>query len=260
MAAAAPTVNGVRFVEPFCDMAEQFCDGGGVAESASGEAWSYEAPTSPGAASSAQATPRQVANAMRNGMRPAEREFDQFLPPDLRVVSGQHWTPLAVAMRVAQWVTDYEIGTVVDIGAGAGKFCVAAALASEAHYIGLEQRRHFVTAARALAAQFDLGERCRFIAGTLGACALPAAEAYYLYNPFGENLFGPDDHLDEAVELSNARFERDVQTARKCFAHAPLGTYVFEYNGFGGALPAGYEELRVDWKLPNVLRLSRKVV
>ncbi|MBK9072567.1 MAG: hypothetical protein IPL79_16440 [Myxococcales bacterium] len=221
--------------------------------------WSYDAPTSPGHEPSSSPTPRQVASALRSGLRPAERAFDQFLPAELRVVSGQHWTPLAVALRVAQWLDAYEITSVVDIGAGAGKFCVAAALASKAHFIGVEQRRHFVAAANTLAGQFNLGDRCRFVVGTLGAGELPAAEAYYLYNPFGENLFGPDAHIDDAVELSNARFERDVAHARKFFAHAPAGTYVIEYNGFGGELPDGYQELLIDWKLPNVLRLSRKV-
>lgn len=222
------------------------------------EAWSCEATALLSTETRQPPTPQEVARAMRRGLIPDDVDFDSLLPPDLRAVSSQHWTPLAVAMRVAEWLRLYKVGSLVDIGAGAGKFCVAAALASEARVIGLEQRPHLVTAARALAAQFGLGERCRFIVGTLGACALPSAKAYYLYNPFGENLFDIDDHVDEEVELSTARFERDVALVRKCLAQAPAGTYVFEYNGFGGELPDGYEELCIDWKLPNVLRLSRK--
>ena len=38
----------------------------------------------------------------------------------------------------------------------------------------------------------------------------------------------------------------------------PAGTWILTYNGFGGRMPAGYELVRVDWKLAEVLRLWRK--
>jgi len=42
------------------------------------------------------------------------------------------------------------IRAVVDIGAGAGKFCVAGALFGKCRFIGLEQYSSLVTSARAL--------------------------------------------------------------------------------------------------------------
>ena len=71
---------------------------------------------------------QRVAEALRTGICPADRAFDRFLPDDLRVVSAQCWTPLMVAKHAAQWLDDLNVQTVVDIGSGVGKFCVAAAL------------------------------------------------------------------------------------------------------------------------------------
>ncbi len=203
--------------------------------------------------------PEQIAQAMRGGIRPPDRAFDRLLPRELRDVSWQHWTPLRVAMRAALWFDAMGVQTVVDIGSGPGKFCVAAALAGTCEYTGIEQRPRLISAATELAQRFALQDRVRFVQGALGEVQLPAADAYYLYNPFGENLFGSHEHLDEEVELGHARFARDVAAIQTLLRQAPVGTYVLTYNGFGGRVPASYREVLIDSELPNVLRLCRKV-
>lgn len=201
---------------------------------------------------------QQVATAIRMGKCPDDRQFDRFLPFALRVVSSQYWTPLAVALRVADWLEQFELEHVVDIGSGAGKFCVAAALAGSARFVGLEQREKLVGAARELAKLFGVEDRVSFVVGALGAAELPEADAYYLYNPFGENLFGPEDQLDNDVELSCDRYVSDVHKIEALLASARIGTCVVAYNGFGGELPEQYELVRVDYELPCVLRMWRK--
>ncbi len=201
---------------------------------------------------------RRIAAQLRSGARLPEFEFDRFLPCELRIVSNQYWTPLVVARQAARWLDDLHVRTVVDIGSGAGKFCVAGALAGNCEFTGLEQRPRLVAAARALARSFGVGDRVRFVEGALGEVAIPLADAYYLYNPFEENLFGHVEHLDEDVELSDLRFARDVAAVESLLRSAPVGTYVLTYNGFGGRVPALYDEVRGDLELPNVLRMWRK--
>jgi SAM-dependent methyltransferase len=200
----------------------------------------------------------QVAEAIRVGMCPSDRVFDRFLPNDLRLVSSEHWTPLIVALRVAEWLDGAGVKSVVDIGSGAGKFCVATALASRSSFTGIEQRSRLVETARNLAHLFGVDERVQFVHSTLSLDAIPAADAYYLYNPFGENLFGADEHLGADVELSPERYERDVALVEALFDRSPAGTFVIKYNGFGGRMPPSYEEIIVDRNMPNVLRLWRK--
>jgi hypothetical protein len=163
-----------------------------------------------------------------------------------------------VALRAAQWLADAGVKTVVDIGSGAGKFCVVAALASPCAFTGLEQRPRFVRAASALAQRFGLDDRVRFLQGAVSLGAVPAADAYYLYNPFGENLFGPADNLGHDVELSPKRHQQDVALMTAFFERAPAGTLVVKYNGFGGRMPPSYEEVAVDREMPNVLRMWRQ--
>jgi SAM-dependent methyltransferase len=199
-----------------------------------------------------------VAEALRTGSCPADRVFDRFLPDELRVMSNQYWTPLVVAKRAAEWLDDLNVRTVVDIGSGAGKFCVAAALAGHCHFTGLEQRSQLVASARTLARLFEVDDRVSFVEGALGDIATPVADAYYLYNPFGEYLFASKDHVNSDRERRDERYARDVAAVQELLQRARIGTCVLTYNGFGGRVPSSYQQIRIDNEMPNELRLWRK--
>jgi SAM-dependent methyltransferase len=204
-------------------------------------------------------SPQAVSELLRAGRCPAETLFDTFLPVESRVVSWQFWTPLVVVLRVAKWLEVFGVRSVVDIGSGAGKFCVAAALASNCRFTGMEQRPRLVSTARELAKTFEVDDRVTFIEAVFGEANVPEADLYYMFNPFGENIFEEESRLDDDVELSDERYERDTSAATNLLLHAKVGTYFITYNGFGGEVPDGYVVLAADRELPNVLRLWKKV-
>lgn len=203
-------------------------------------------------------TPRQITDAVQAGEQLIDLQFDRFMPHELRIVSAQHWTPLSASVRAARWLEEAGARTVMDIGAGAGKFCVSAALATECHFTGIEQRARLVEAARELARVFDVEDRARFVQGTLDDMMPDTADAYYLFNPFGENLFDAGEHLDAEVELGLERYVRDVAAIERLLQRMPVGTCVVTYNGFGGRVPDSFVQVHVDRTLPNVLRMWRK--
>jgi hypothetical protein len=206
----------------------------------------------------AEAQAFRLALGLRAGHRMPDANFDRFLPADLRAVSRHFWTPLAVAARAAQWLTELQVSSVVDIGSGAGKFCIAAALASQCSFTGLEQRPELACCARGLAYLFNVTRRVQFVTGVFGQIATPTADCYYLFNPFGESLFDPEDRLNEAVDLSHARYVHDIEMVEHLLGALPIGTYVITYNGFGGTIPDDFDEVRIDLDLPCVLRMVRR--
>jgi len=186
-------------------------------------------------------------------------EMDQLLPADVRRISRTYWTPVAVAVQIARWLDDARVRTVVDIGSGAGKFCAVAALASpRLRVTGVEQRAALVEVARAMVRELKLEARVSFEVGSIAS--VPAAEAYYLYNPFGENHYRPETRIDETVEHSGRRFIEDVTAAEQLLSAAPVGTYVLTYNGFGGQMPGTYLRVRQELDHPSVLEMWRKTV
>jgi predicted RNA methylase len=204
-------------------------------------------------------TPREIVERLRNGPLPLDSAFDRFLPDSLRGVSAEYWTPLCVAKRAAGWLQAVSARSVLDIGSGPGKFCVAtAALTTGCHFTGVEQRARFVLAARELACRFELESRVTFIAGSLDEAARCEADAYYLYNPFGENLVDPSDKLDDEAELSRERYERDIARVEQLLQRAAEGHCVLTYNGFGGEMPSTYARVQVDTDLPYELCMWQK--
>jgi predicted RNA methylase len=195
---------------------------------------------------------------MRNGTCPNDRAFDRFLPEALRLVAPEYWTPLAVVKRATEWIDELGIERVADIGSGAGKFCVAGALFGTCRFVGLEQYAPLVSAARGLVDLFGLGDRVRFITGTLGTTPAPMADAYYFFNPFGEYRLGPDYPTEPDTACTETRYADHVAAAEDLLRGVRAGTWVVTYNGFGGRMPAGYRVVHVDRTLRGDLRLWRK--
>lgn len=188
----------------------------------------------------------RVAAAIAAGDVAIESALDALLPEAARVLSAQHWSPLRVAIDVARWLDELGARTAVDLGSGAGKLCVAAALAGRARWLGLEHRPHLVAAADALAEALGVAARARFIVASIADGPWPEADAYFLFNPFEENLHGADDHIDERVVLGPERWDREVPIVTERLAALPPGAIVVLYNGYGGGLPDSFDRLRDD--------------
>lgn len=197
-----------------------------------------------------------VRAALLGGEACDDASFDAFIPVQDRAVSEEYWTPLQVAVRVAKWLDERGVRSVVDVGSGVGKFCVAAALCGRFECIGIEHRQRLVAAARHLADVFGVADRVRFVKSAAGSW--PEADTYYLYNPFGENLCSRENQLDATVELTAERYRREVEATEQRFARAPVGTLVVTYNGFGGRMPDSYRRVAVDRDQPYELCMWRQ--
>lgn len=213
----------------------------------------FDAEASPAARAAAHAIA-----ALRRGDPGADAAFDRLLPAELRKVSGDYWTPVAVVRRVAGWLRAERVGSIVDVGAGAGKFCVATALLTSCHVTGLEQRPSLVAVARSLAALLGVDDRVRVVEGSFGDVPTPSADAYYLFNPFGEYAFSPARDLDDGIQFSEQAYTRDVDALTRLLARAPIGTVVVTLNGFGADPPSTYEQIRVDLTHRAALRMWKK--
>jgi SAM-dependent methyltransferase len=178
--------------------------------------------------------------------------FDALYPALVRDASHLFWTPVAVASGAASLLARYGARRVLDVGSGAGKFClVAACVRPDLHFTGVEQRPHLVAAATA--AQERLGlDNVRFHASDVTTFAWRDFDGLYLYNPFAENCYAEEGCLDLTVELSPARLVADTRRVAAALGRAPPGMCMVTYNGAGGPIPASWrlvhaELTRSDW-------------
>jgi SAM-dependent methyltransferase len=157
-----------------------------------------------------------------------------------------HFTPLDVARHAASLLAPEPGMSVLDVGAGAGKFCLAAALAvPTATFVGVEMRGHLVRLATRLASQLQL-QNVRFVHADALDLDWSQFDAFYLYNPFAEQLFETAFVLDQSIKLDPVNFGRYVTAVRQRLAQARMGTRLVTYHGFGAPPPLGYDLDRLE--------------
>ncbi len=129
---------------------------------------------------------------------------------------------------------------VLDVGCGPGKFClVAASLTSGSIFTGIEQRKDLVAVSRAAAARLRL-PNVRFLRGDMMDLAFARYDAFYLYNPFEENM-ARGHKIDSAVPLSPLLFKRYNRYVSSQLAPLPHGTRVVTYAGYADEIPGCYD-------------------
>jgi len=204
----------------------------------------------------AGATLREIlSSSFTRGISIGDSRFDELFPPEWRPRSPRFWTPVAVALRAASWFKETGCHRVLDIGSGVGKMCLVGALATDVDFVGVEHREPLVEVACNAARRLGLEERVSFIHGSIEAVDASAFRAFYLYNPFGENLYSEIERLDSTVELSAERYARDTRNVERIFTSAPLGARIITYHGFDGRVPNSYAPERVARIGSDALRL-----
>ncbi|NOS70379.1 MAG: class I SAM-dependent methyltransferase [Verrucomicrobia bacterium] len=167
--------------------------------------------------------------------------FDLVYPPEIRAVSSVHWTPVIVARRAAEFLVREPGTRVLDIGCGPGKFCIVGALMTEGRFTGVEQRQHLCDLAQSVIGQAKL-PNAEIIHGNVTDIEFSNFEAFYLFNPFEENL-ETTMKIDATVHLSGDLYEKYTEHVARQLALAPLGTRVVTYCGTCEEVPLGYESL-----------------
>ncbi len=199
-----------------------------------------------------------LVESLRRGEDVVNWAFDGIYPDAIGQLSPRHWTPLAVAQSAARMLVVDATTRVLDVGAGVGKFCFVGALSTVGRFTGVEQRAHLVELARSVARHYGV-DRAEYVHGDVRDIDWAQFDAFYFYNSFGENHLDPADWIDDSVELSRARFERDVPAALWRLERARPGTRVVTFHGLGAELPRNYERRATEPAGSGALDLWVKV-
>ena len=167
-----------------------------------------------------------------------DERFDQVYPAQVRRLSAIFWTPVAVAAEAARLLVTKPSTRVLDVGCGAGKFCLVAATVADGQFTGVEQRAELVTAAGDAAAQLAV-DGVEFLHANVTDVPFATYEAFYIFNPFEEHLHG--HKIDKALSLSPELFKRYTSYVSDQLGQQPLGRRVVTYMGYADDIPACYD-------------------
>jgi SAM-dependent methyltransferase len=167
-----------------------------------------------------------------------DEKFDLVYPPKIRKLSSIFWTPVRIAAEAAKLLVVTPDARVLDVGCGAGKFCLIGASLTDGHFTGVEQRGELVEVARAAATQLQL-TGVEFRHANIVDVAFDEFEAFYIFNPFEENML-VGHKIDSAVPLSPELFKAYTGHVADQLSARPLGTRVVTYMGYAEEIPECY--------------------
>ena len=176
----------------------------------------------------------------------SDRKFNSLYPKPIQEVAEKHWTPLEVAKKAADFLAISPDVKILDVGSGAGKFCLTAAYHHPfTLFYGVEQRTYLVELSEKLAKELQL-ENIYFICDNITNIDFEKYDHFYFYNSFYENIQGTQK-IDSSIEYSTELYNYYNCYLFKQLIKKPAGTRLVTYHSFGNEIPPFYEVVHTDY-------------
>jgi SAM-dependent methyltransferase len=172
----------------------------------------------------------------------SDGQFNELYPHSIQLMAKRHWTPLHIAKLATDFLAENQGAKILDIGSGAGKFCLAGALYNPGvKFYGVEQRKYLID--HAAHAQKRLGvKNVSFIEGNFTQLDLKQFDHFYFFNSFFENL-DDFDRIDEMIHYSEGLYEYYVRYLHTGLKGMPAGTKIVTYHSLMEEIPREYSLL-----------------
>jgi len=186
----------------------------------------------------------------------SEEQFNQLYPFSMQVLARRHWTPLSVARKAANFLAAEKNVSILDIGSGVGKLCLASAYYKpNAYYYGVEQRKSLIYNAETARLILRL-ENVSFIHGNFTQLDFRNYDHFYFYNAFFENISSADK-IDDSIDYSGELYNYYNRYLFKQLEQKPAGTKLATYHTLEDEIPQSYHE--VGSEFDNLLKFWIKV-
>jgi predicted RNA methylase len=170
-----------------------------------------------------------------------DNDFDLIYPRGIRRMAEQHFTPLHVAKKAAAFLAPGTGVKVLDIGSGAGKFCLTGAVTTRGSFVGIEQRADLVGVANSIASRYGINN-AHFIHANIMTIQFSEFDAFYFFNPFYENV-RTRDKMDNEVLMSPSLYSSYSSYTRGQLSELSRGTRLATYYTSPVRIPKVFEQV-----------------
>lgn len=133
----------------------------------------------------------------------------------------------------------------LDIGSGAGKFCLVGAACTAGKFIGVEQRANLVELSNALAVSFNV-PNAEFLQANVTEISFTDYDSFYFFNSFYENV-SPRKKIDESVTTGQEYFVKYSDFLTRELLKQPPGTRLVTYWNCLWEVPKTFEKQFSDF-------------
>lgn len=134
-----------------------------------------------------------------------DKDFDKLFPIKVQSISHIHWTPVEVAKKAATFLGQSDKDIVLDIGSGAGKFCIVGALSTPAKFVGVEHRTSMTDICQEIIDKLEI-TNIEILNKNIIDIDFENYTSFYFFNPFEENINDYCPQIDLSVGLSRKKY------------------------------------------------------
>ena len=127
---------------------------------------------------------------------------------------------------------------ILDIGAGAGKFCMIGSACTEGYFVGVEQRESLCLAARDISEKYHL-TNVEFIHSNIMDVSFKEFDGFYFFNSFYENI-SILPSIDTEFELKRELYYEYSSYVKAQLDDMPIGTKLVTFHSFLKEIPDSY--------------------
>jgi tRNA A58 N-methylase Trm61 len=193
---------------------------------------------------------------LKTGLEVSDNEFDVIYTERIKDVSAFHFTPVEVAKIAAQFLAEKPGAKVLDVGSGAGKFCMIGTNCTKGHFTGVEQRESLYLLSEKLSNHYRL-PNLTFIHSNITDIGFAAFDAIYFFNAFHENI-SQSDPIDNSVILDRRLYDVYSLYVKAQLDTMPAGTRLATYFSYLDEVPDSYKILSTHFD--DKLKLWKKTV
>jgi len=169
-----------------------------------------------------------------------DSKFDQIFPPYYQLQSTIHWSPIAVARQIADWIVPLHLKSFIDVGCGVGKLCFLLRILTKYKITGIEQRPNLVRIANKIV---EVNRFNDISIVQMNALNLDwdKHDIYYLYNPFQEQLASEGPCIIENdIEFDQKNYVLYTSEVFRQLSWAKIGKVLITFHGYGASVPPSW--------------------
>lgn len=180
-------------------------------------------------------------NLLKLNIDVTDDDIDDMFPPKISRLARKHWTPVAVAKLATEFLVDRPGTRVLDIGSGAGKFCLIGAACTQGLFTGVEQRIELVELSRQLSLAYQV-YNAKFIHGNITSISFDHYDSFYFYNSFYEHITALN-RIDETIQFNISLYHQYSMYLLDQLDALPPGTRLVTYYGEQNIIPSSFKLL-----------------
>ncbi len=176
---------------------------------------------------------------LKRNVKIEEDEFNSIYPENIRKHARVHWTPVDVAKIAAQYLAVKPAAKVLDIGSGAGKFCMIGSALTNGFFTGIEQRENLVQVSRKISKYYRL-KNVEFIHSNIIHVPFSEFDSFYFFNSFYENREAFSS-IDYSITLNTKYYSLYSEYVKSELSKTPAGTRLVTYHSELKEVPSSFQ-------------------